>query len=66
MSLSDRFGEYFHPAFLFSTTIRVEVNDLSIGKADPESLFDEHVALLFFGKRGLAATASLSRRLLLS
>lgn len=40
--------QHLHPALLILRAIRIEINDLTIRKADPESLFHEHVAFFLF------------------
>jgi len=35
--------------------IRVKVNDLPVGKANPETIFDKHVAFFFLRESGLAS-----------
>ncbi len=35
--------------------IGVEINDLPIGKADPKTVFNKHVAFFFLGESRLAA-----------
>lgn len=66
VSFADNFGEHLHPAFLVRAGVGIKVNHLAVAKPDAEALFDKHVALLFLGKGGLATTASLGRRFLLS
>lgn len=63
--LSHHFGKHFHPAFFLRGTISVEVDSFSIGEADSEALFDEHVALLFRCECGPTARAAFAGNLLL-
>jgi hypothetical protein len=56
---ADSLNKDLHPALLLLACVGVEVNDLAVCKADPEALFDEHVAFFIFSKARLATTATL-------
>jgi len=56
---ADRLGENFHPGLLLRTAVGVEVNDLTVGEADTETLFDEHVPFFVFSKARLSSATSL-------
>jgi hypothetical protein len=64
--LADSIGQHGQPAFLVSSAIRVEINNLAISEANTETFFDEHVALLLFGEGGLSSATTSGSGLLLS
>ena len=55
------FRENLHPAILLSGAISIEVDGLSVSKADAETFFDKHVPLLFFSKGRFSPTFAFGR-----
>jgi hypothetical protein len=56
----------FHPAFLVSSSIGVEIDYLAIVEANTEAFFNEHVTFFLFCKTRFPTLATLSTSLLLS
>ena len=54
----------FHPSLFFISAICIEIDCLPIGKADSETLFNEHIAFLLLSKSRLPPTSSLAGSLL--
>lgn len=63
--LADTAFKIFHPAFLISSSISVEINDFAIRESDSESFFNEHVAFFLLCETRLATLSTLARCLLL-
>lgn len=59
---TDGIREDMHPTFFFSSTVCVEIDDLTVCESDAESLFNKHVSLFFFSESRLTATTRLGRR----
>jgi hypothetical protein len=64
-ALTDSLGHDSEPTFLVCSAVGVKVNHFTISKANPETLFDKHVAVFFLCEGRLPATAIFGAGLLL-
>ena len=60
---ADDVGEDLHPLLLLARVVGIEVNDLTVVKADAEALLDEHVTLFLLGEGRPPPLAISARRL---
>ena len=60
---ADDIAQGLHPALLILGSISVEIDDLAVVESDSESLFNEHITLLFFSKSRTPSLAVAARGL---
>jgi hypothetical protein len=56
-ALANSFRHDSEPSFLVGGAVGVEVNHFAISEANPESLFNKHIAVFFLCKCRLSATS---------